>query len=132
MARSSPRSTATKSCCLMLRRSTSGAGCKVTPTQFGRSGSRTVARCSASGSADRTAIVWDVATRQPRAQLPGHAQSVQGVGFSPDDNTLYTAGSGRVRCSTWELLGDRRFIPRFSATLNRRHSPTAQLGVPQR
>ena len=42
-------------------------------------------------------IVWDVTTRQPRQQLRLHAQSVQGVGFSPDDNTLYTAGLDRRR-----------------------------------
>jgi WD40 repeat protein/DNA-binding SARP family transcriptional activator len=65
----------------------------------------------ASGSDDRTAIIWDVVTGERRDVLTGHAAAVWGVGFSPDSTTLYTAGLDDALL-TWDLVGDRRFIPR--------------------
>lgn len=37
-----------------------------------------------SGSADGTAILWDVDTRQPEHRLAGHREAVTAVGFTPD------------------------------------------------
>jgi WD40 repeat protein len=62
----------------------------------------------ASGSDDRTAIVWDVATGQHHEPLRGYSSSVAGVGFSPDEQTLYTTSGHSML--TWDLVGDRRFI----------------------
>jgi WD40 repeat protein len=45
----------------------------------------------ASGSNDRTAIVWDVATRKPLRRLEGHAAGVVAVGFSADGSRVMTA-----------------------------------------
>jgi len=64
----------------------------------------------ASGSDDRTVIVWDVATGEQREVLRGYASHVDGVGFSPDDETLYTT-SGQTWLA-WDLAGARRFVGR--------------------
>jgi WD40 repeat protein/DNA-binding SARP family transcriptional activator/energy-coupling factor transporter ATP-binding protein EcfA2 len=64
----------------------------------------------ASSSDDRTVVVWDIATSEHQEVLRGHTGSVWGLGFSPDDGTLYTAGGEALRI--WDLVGDRRFIPR--------------------
>ena len=64
----------------------------------------------ASGSDDRTAIVWDVGTGERQELFTGHSSGVWGVGFSPDEGTLYTT-SGRT-VLTWDLTGQRRFIAR--------------------
>ena len=64
----------------------------------------------ASGSDDRTAIVWDVTTGERQELLRGHSAGVWGVGFSPDEGTLYTT-AGRTML-TWDLTGQRRFIAR--------------------
>lgn len=48
----------------------------------------------AAGSSDRTAVIWDVFTRQIVYKLPGHIGSVNDVAFSPiDDNILASASS---------------------------------------
>jgi WD40 repeat protein len=44
----------------------------------------------ATGSADKTARLWDAGTGQPRAFLQGHASSVVTLAFSPDGRTLAT------------------------------------------
>ena len=64
----------------------------------------------ASGSDDRTAIVWDVTNGERQEQLTGHSSGVRGVDFSPDAATLYTA-AGRTLL-IWDLIGERRFIAR--------------------
>jgi WD40 repeat protein/DNA-binding SARP family transcriptional activator len=64
----------------------------------------------ASGSDDRTAIVWDVATGTRRELLRGSSTDVWGVAFSPDEGTLYSSSGPTVL--TWDLVGDRRFVPR--------------------
>ena len=66
----------------------------------------------ASGSDDHTSIVWDVATGARRETLRGSSSAVWGVGFSPDGSTLYTSNGPTLL--TWDLVGDRRFIPRRS------------------
>ncbi len=64
----------------------------------------------ASGSDDRTAIVWDVATGQRREVMPDQSAEVWGLAFGPGDDTLYT-GVGQTLL-TWDLEGSRRFIAR--------------------
>ena len=64
----------------------------------------------ASGSDDRTAIVWDVATGERRELLPGHAPRC-GVSASAPTATRCTPRPGR-RCSRGTSTASRRFIPR--------------------
>ena len=66
----------------------------------------------ASGSADHTAVLWDVATGGEIATLTGHADAVLGLAFSPDDGTLYTGGLDR-HVLVWDLAGRRQFITRI-------------------
>src|SRR5262249_40039520 len=47
----------------------------------------------ASGSADRTARLWEAATGKERAVLKGHAALARCVAFSPDGKTLAVASS---------------------------------------
>ena len=44
-----------------------------------------------SGSADKTAIVWDVSARQPMHKLSGHAQALKSVVFTRDSSRIITA-----------------------------------------
>ena len=55
----------------------------------------------ASGSADRTVRVWDLASGQERNQLP-HLSSVHSVGFS-SDGKLLVSGSVDGIVKLWEL-----------------------------
>jgi WD40 repeat protein len=64
----------------------------------------------ASGADDHSAIVWDVATGQAREQVQGRSGGAWGVALSSDDATLYTAGLESALL-TWDLRGDRRWIP---------------------
>ncbi|MFD8889134.1 trypsin-like peptidase domain-containing protein [Streptomyces sp. NPDC059566] len=59
-------------------------------------------RTFATGSADTTALVWDVATGKIRATLTGHTDVVFSVAFSPDGRTLAT-GSGDNTVRLWDL-----------------------------
>jgi WD40 repeat protein len=54
-----------------------------------------------SGSVDG-AVVWDVAGGRRRDDLLGHTGGVAGLGFSPDDRTLYTT-TARGALLTWDL-----------------------------
>src|SRR5262249_40076518 len=57
----------------------------------------------ASGSGDKTIILWDVASRQPLgAPLTGHTDSVRSVAFSPDGKTL-ASGSGDKTIILWDV-----------------------------
>jgi WD40 repeat protein len=73
----------------------------------------------ASGSDDRTVIVWDIDGASPRHRLRGHAAVVRDARFSPDDTTLYTLGNRDLL--EWDLAGDRRFI---------HHGPSVVVGSP--
>jgi hypothetical protein len=56
----------------------------------------------ATGSEDKTARLWEVATGREIAVLPGHEDQVSSVAFSPDGRTLAT-GSGDKTARLWEV-----------------------------
>jgi WD40 repeat protein len=60
----------------------------------------------ASGSFDRTIILWDVATRRSIATLTGHSDSVYSVAFSPDGQTL-ASGSFDRTIILWDVATRR-------------------------
>ena len=55
----------------------------------------------ASGSADRTVRIWDVATSQTRSRLQGPRGPIAGVGFSPDGHLIIRSADGTV--SFWDV-----------------------------
>jgi WD40 repeat protein len=59
-------------------------------------------RTLATGSSDRTARLWEVASGKEIGVLRGHAYSVQSVAFSPDGRTLAT-GSEDGTARLWEV-----------------------------
>ena len=59
-------------------------------------------RLLATGSRDRSVILWDLATRSKVATLTGHAKEVVAVAFAPDGETLATGSDdGLVRLWNW-------------------------------
>jgi WD40 repeat protein len=54
-------------------------------------------RLIVSGSADKTARIWDAATSQPLHTLTGHECGVQSVAFSPDGATVASASCSTLR-----------------------------------
>jgi WD40 repeat protein len=50
----------------------------------------------ATGSADGTVRLWDVASHQPITTLTGHTGAVTSVAFSPDGTTLATGGADGI------------------------------------
>ena len=50
----------------------------------------------ASGSADDTAIVWDVAQRHLLHRLKGHSNAIYGISFSRDNHRLVTASDDKM------------------------------------
>jgi WD40 repeat protein len=49
----------------------------------------------ASGSDDRTLILWDVANKRAKVELQGHTDRVSSLAFSPDGATLATGSDDR-------------------------------------
>jgi WD40 repeat protein len=63
----------------------------------------------ASGSMDKTIILWDVASSQPLAPpLTGHTASVWSVAFSPDGQTL-ASGSFDTNIILWDVASGQPF-----------------------
>lgn len=56
----------------------------------------------ASGSVDRTVIVWDVAARKPLRQLKEGKALVDHVAFAPDGKLLAASGTGDRACRLWD------------------------------
>ena len=56
----------------------------------------------ASGSFDKTIILWDVATGKPMLTLKGHTGTVFSVAFSPDGKTL-ASGSADKTIILWDV-----------------------------
>jgi WD40 repeat protein len=56
----------------------------------------------ASGSSDRTIILWDVKTGEETATLKGHADTVRSVAFSPGGRLL-ASGSDDKTIRLWEV-----------------------------
>ena len=59
-------------------------------------------RLLASGSDDRTAIIWQIDSGKSKHILKGHDQTVRAVAFSPEGNLLAT-GSGNASVVLWEV-----------------------------
>jgi WD40 repeat protein len=56
----------------------------------------------ASGSADHTIKLWEVATGKEQATLKGHTRVVTSVAFSPDGKTL-ASGSTDKTIKLWDV-----------------------------
>lgn len=80
----------------------------------------------ASGSDDRTVVVWDVDARTPHLRLEAHTGPVRGLGFSPDDQTLYSTSFDHSVLQ-WDLGGARRFLPLVTDATGQ--GPFPDLGV---
>jgi WD40 repeat protein len=59
-------------------------------------------RLLASGSDDRTAIIWDTESGKSKHILKGHDQTVRAVRFSPD-GSLLASGSGNASVVLWDV-----------------------------
>jgi len=55
-------------------------------------------------SADRTALIWDVASRREIAVLKGHGGALYSAAFSKDGNRILTA-SGDKTARVWDASG---------------------------
>ncbi|WP_166665752.1 nSTAND1 domain-containing NTPase [Kribbella caucasensis] len=76
---------------------------EILTVRFSRDGTRLVSTTAAPKT-----IVWDVAEGRVVEELEIRDQDLWDVGFSPDDETLYTAGNGALR--SWDLSGKRRYL----------------------
>jgi WD40 repeat protein len=63
-------------------------------------------RLLATGSADATVRLWDMATRQATTTLRDHTEDVRSVAFSPDSRLLAT-GSADTTVRLWDVAARR-------------------------
>jgi WD40 repeat protein len=88
-------------------------------------------RLLASGGADRTVRLWDLATRSQMAVLAGHSGFVYSVAFSPDGRTLFSGGADDARL--WDVATGRpcALLPPAErpdwAARDRTHSPDGRV-----
>jgi WD40 repeat protein len=57
----------------------------------------------ATGSTQGDAMLWDLASRTPIANLQGHLLGVHAVAFSPDGRRVATASGGREAVKLWDV-----------------------------
>jgi len=55
----------------------------------------------ASGSDDRTIVLWELASGKSKRTFKGHDQTVTSLAFSPDGRLL-ASGSGNAAVVLWE------------------------------
>ncbi len=67
-------------------------------------------RLVASGSKDRTAILWDVRGNQQRAEIKGYTQPVR-VRFFPDGKTLATWAPNENKVRRWDTASGKERTP---------------------
>jgi WD40 repeat protein/tetratricopeptide (TPR) repeat protein len=94
---------------------------RVTTLEFSHDG-----RLLAWAAPDGTVVVWDLASRSARAELPGRAGGVQDLAFSPDDAIIYVATDDGL--AAWDLRGEQGFVRRVESPAG--ETPFADLAVP--
>jgi WD40 repeat protein len=67
-------------------------------------------RTLAAGSADRTVLLWDLASRQERQRLVGHVGTIQSLAFAPDNRRL-AASSPEAPVYIWDVASGTRRDP---------------------
>ena len=83
------------------------------------------------GSADKTARLWDAASGRELRQFTGHTGSVSSVAFSPDGRTVLT-GSEDVTARLWDAVSGvelRQFTGQFTSVSSIGFSPDGQTVV---
>ena len=60
----------------------------------------------ATGSDDRTVIIWDTASGKARHTLKGHDLAVTALAFSPN-GSLLASGAGNASVALWEVANGR-------------------------
>lgn len=81
-------------------------------------------RMLVTGSYDRSAKVWDLASRALLATLPGHSDTVETVAFSPDGRLVVTGSKSALRLWDAGTFQPVRTLPQF--TLKARFSPAGE------
>lgn len=81
-------------------------------------------RVLVTGSYDRSAKVWDLASHALLATLSGHSDTVETVAFSPDGRLVVTGSKSALRLWDAGTFREIRTIPQF--TLKARFSPAGE------